>query len=357
MKLRANHLTISRIVLLPVPCVLIFGGPWEKLAGLVLFSALAATDWWDGKLARQQGPTVLGGLLDPVADKMFLAFTYLPMARIEGETGSGVSALPLWLVSIIFFRDLSVTSLRSLTAAHGVGFKTATLAKFKTAIQMGAGGFMMWAIVWQGDRTVLLAGFGAAVAVVVLLAVRNAARGRPVGAKIWTQVGAFSGATVLALLQPVGGILLGIGLAVLAVTVVSGLQYVARVWKGLADAGGPASAGELALALVEAVAPLTVVTLFAFETVPAWAPIAMLTAELATGGLDNLLATEGVRRLRWLAWLRSLTLLGLGAAGWAGTVLWTGAPLAPAAAVAGAAVSIAYAARLFVVYRGVYLGR
>jgi len=101
------------MILLPLPVYLLFEeNIVYRLGAMLALTLLALTDWWDGKLARQQGPTVLGSLLDPIADKMFLAFTFVPMARIEGVTGSGVNIFPVWLVAILFFRELAVTGMR-----------------------------------------------------------------------------------------------------------------------------------------------------------------------------------------------------------------------------------------------------
>ncbi len=351
MQLRANHLTISRIVLLPIPCALIFGGMVERLVGLGMFIALGATDWYDGKLARQQGPTVLGGLLDPVADKMFLAFTYLPMARIEGEWGSGVPVAPLWMVCVIFFRDLVITSIRSITATHDIEFHTSTLAKFKTAIQMGAGAFVMWAVIFHGNHPMQIAGFAGATAVIVIFAVVKAFRRRPVGLMVWTQVGTYAAALATMIFLRTSHALLTLVAFVTGVTVISGIQYMARVLRGLAEAAWPARPGEVILALAEALAPVAAVSLFAISSVPAWASIAMLTAELGAGGLDNLLATEKVRRRRWLAWIRCLALFGAAGAGWYGALALPQGPLPARAAMAAAAISGVYAGAMFDVHR------
>ena len=49
-------------------------------AALIAGTLIGCTDWIDGMLAPQYGPTVLGGLLDPIADKVFIAFAYIPFA-------------------------------------------------------------------------------------------------------------------------------------------------------------------------------------------------------------------------------------------------------------------------------------
>jgi CDP-diacylglycerol--glycerol-3-phosphate 3-phosphatidyltransferase len=355
-QLRANHLTISRILLLPIPCYLIFGETLaHKLIALAAFSLLALTDWWDGKLARKQGPTVLGGLLDPIADKMFLAFAFLPFVRLEGETGSGESLIPTWMAAVIFFREMAVTGMRSMAATHRVEFHTATLAKYKTAIQMGGGGFAFWNLVWQDNRVVLLAGQGAMVAVALAIAVVRAARGKPVGPKIWTQLALYSVATAASAVLPVRAMLDLIVYTITTLTVVSGAQYAYRVLGGLARKGWPVGPGEIVFRFLEAVAPTSVVSLLSLSEVPLWPVIAMLAAELGSGGLCDLIATEGARRSHGLAALRSLAILALGVAGWVVHVVRPELGLAPVAAIVSAAIASIYCAGLFVAHRRVYL--
>ncbi len=356
MQLRANHLTISRMLLLPVPCYLLFGETqWHKLVALGAFTLLALTDWWDGKLARKQGPTVLGGLLDPIADKMFLAFTYLPLALLEGVEGSGVAILPVWVVAILFFRELSVTGMRSLAASHGVEFHTATLAKYKTAIQMGGSGFIFWNVIWQDSYVMTMVGNGALVAIALGMVIYRAARGRVVGPKIWTQLVIYSFAAVIAALLPLRLRLDVLVYGILIITVISGSQYAYRVFGGLAAKGWPAKVSDLVLSLLEAIAPVTIVALLAVRGVPLWAVIAMLTAELAQGGLADLVAAEGIQRRRWLAWLRSLAHLGLGVAGWVAAFQLPELSVPAIVTMAAAGVSAVSCAAMFVHHRKLYL--
>src|SRR5580765_8240121 len=86
----------------------------KRTSDAYLWSALIAgifigcTDWVDGILARKQGPTVLGGLLDPIADKVFIAFAYTPFAD------SGL--VPWWACGLMFTREFFITALRSAYA-------------------------------------------------------------------------------------------------------------------------------------------------------------------------------------------------------------------------------------------------
>lgn len=343
------------MILLPVPCWLLFGGQLERLIALAAFTLLALTDWWDGKIARKQGPTVLGSLLDPIADKMFLAFTYLPMACIEGEDGSGWNAIPVWIVSLVFLRELAVTGMRGLAASHGIEFTTATLAKFKTAFQMGGGGVLFWNLIWQHNLVVTVVGNLVLVAMAAGIAIYRRIDGRGVGAKVWTQVGAYSCATAAVILLPLRYVLLIIALSILGLTLLSGVNYAVRTFNGLREKGWPARPTEILLALAESVVPVGVVAMLAIEDVPVWAPILMLTGELAAGGLLDLIATAGVARRRWLAWLRVFGLIAAVALGWLGATLLAVPALVFWAPVAAAAISTSYCAGLFIAHRALYL--
>ncbi len=129
LKITPNRLTLLRIFLLPVPCLLLFGGPESKLTAVGLGSLLGLTDFLDGRLARRQGSTPLGALLDPVADKIFVSVTYLLLNRLE--------YVPFWPVALLILREILVSLARSLFPEK---LKVWSLARVKTTFQMlGAG--------------------------------------------------------------------------------------------------------------------------------------------------------------------------------------------------------------------------
>ena len=92
-----NLLSAIRILLIPVFVLLILHEGTEG-AGLVLLSAVVATDWIDGYIARHTGQVSnLGKVLDPVADRLAIAAGLIAlMAR---------DAFPVWAGLLVLVRD------------------------------------------------------------------------------------------------------------------------------------------------------------------------------------------------------------------------------------------------------------
>lgn len=68
---------------------------------LILFFVAGISDGIDGYLARHfNWMSRLGGLLDPLADKLLMVSTYLTLTWLE--------LLPLWLVAIVVGRDVVI---------------------------------------------------------------------------------------------------------------------------------------------------------------------------------------------------------------------------------------------------------
>lgn len=132
-KLTANVVTILRIVLLPLPCAfLIYGGDLGRWVAFGLYTLLGATDFVDGAMARREGPTKLGGLIDPVADKIFVASICFGLVITD--------IMPVWVLMAIMSREFFITALRTSVAFRDESIKTSNLAKIKTVVQMGGFG-------------------------------------------------------------------------------------------------------------------------------------------------------------------------------------------------------------------------
>ena len=135
-----NLLTYGRIVAIPAILMLLFvGADWARWTAMVLFVIASLTDFLDGWIARawQLGST-LGQVLDPIADKLLVAACLL-MLVADGT----ISGWSVWAAIVILSREILVSGLREFLAGLQVGMPVTQLAKFKTAIQMVALGFLL----------------------------------------------------------------------------------------------------------------------------------------------------------------------------------------------------------------------
>ncbi len=97
-----NILSAVRLAIVPVFVWLFVTG--RETAGVVLYGTGAWTDWIDGYIARRTGAiTELGKLLDPLADRVYIAALAIALL-IQG-------ALPAWLGAVIIARDVAVLAL------------------------------------------------------------------------------------------------------------------------------------------------------------------------------------------------------------------------------------------------------
>ena len=125
-----NLLSLSRIAaLLPLALLLATGESWWAAA---LFLTAAATDFFDGYLARQRGKvTAFGTMIDPIADKVLVNGTALLLAGLGGLGVWGTLA-----AVVILAREFIVSGLRE-TAGSGA-LPVTRIAKYKSAAQMAA---------------------------------------------------------------------------------------------------------------------------------------------------------------------------------------------------------------------------
>jgi CDP-diacylglycerol--glycerol-3-phosphate 3-phosphatidyltransferase len=150
-----NALSAGRIVVTPLVAVLPMFNSWTlRLAAFVLFLIAAITDYVDGHLARsRKEETDLGKLLDPLADKMLLVGTFVPMFLLAKtmpfQTFLGPIGLPLWIVLVVLGREVFMTVFRQLAAKRGVVIAAIRSAKWKTGFQLvwqGSAYFWFWAL-------------------------------------------------------------------------------------------------------------------------------------------------------------------------------------------------------------------
>ena len=178
-----NAITAARIASTPLIAALVISAGWQlRLTAWCLFIIAAVTDYFDGKLARDRNlVTDLGKLLDPLADKMLLLATLVPMywltrdvalwaslpkpdawaagatigpvlagARVAYPfvTPLGLVGLPFWIIAVVLGRELFMTVFRQYAAQRGVIISAIGPAKWKTTFQwiwVGAAFFWFFA--------------------------------------------------------------------------------------------------------------------------------------------------------------------------------------------------------------------
>ena len=118
-----------RVVLAPVVMALLLSGS-DTLAA-ILFVIAAATDWFDGRLARRWGVTTpLGAFLDTTADKLLVTTALLALVSIQ-------RASP-WIALVIIGREFAILGLRAAVASGGRQFETSMVGKWKATVQFAA---------------------------------------------------------------------------------------------------------------------------------------------------------------------------------------------------------------------------
>ncbi len=142
-----NLLTYGRIVAVPllVLCFFLEGklqsSDFARWSALGIFIVASITDYFDGYLARAwQQTSTIGRMLDPIADKLLISTCLLLLAADTDRTIAGWS---LWAAIIILCREILVSGLREYLAELKVSVPVTQLAKWKTAVQMIAIGFLL----------------------------------------------------------------------------------------------------------------------------------------------------------------------------------------------------------------------
>lgn len=126
-----------------------------RLVAFAVFVAAALSDLWDGHLARSRGQvTSFGKMVDPLADKLLLVATLIPLYALTAQSPLGglpvFGAIPLWAVLVLLGRELLITVLRFLAARRGRVVAARRLGKRKAVVQNI---FIGAAILWVGFRT------------------------------------------------------------------------------------------------------------------------------------------------------------------------------------------------------------
>ena len=128
------RLTSLRIALVPVVMGLILvddGSRYAHPVAALLFAVAALTDFLDGYLARRWAiTTTLGSFLDTTADKLLVSGALVALVAVD-------RASP-WIAMVIIGRELVILGLRGIVAADGIVFAPSVWGKLKTNVQFVA---------------------------------------------------------------------------------------------------------------------------------------------------------------------------------------------------------------------------
>jgi phosphatidylglycerophosphate synthase len=158
-----NAISAARILVSPLIALLpLVPSPLWRGVGFTLYLVSAVSDYFDGWLARTRGMvTDLGKALDPLADKLLLVASFVPMLVLQGKpsdfaaafmaaalhmppdhafvfpfvTWFGTFWLTWWVVALVLGRELFMTVFRRMAQRKGVVIAANAPAKVKTVTQ------------------------------------------------------------------------------------------------------------------------------------------------------------------------------------------------------------------------------
>ena len=158
-----NRLTFLRILCIPiVVCLMMYGVMpnetwhfWDfwgikpfspsltDILAAIVFSIAAITDFFDGLIARRfQIETMLGKLLDPLADKLLVVSAMIILVekhRMEG-----------WIAVVIIVRDLGINAIRLAAHEEGIQIPSNFIGKTKTTfLDFGIVGLSVYGFIWK----------------------------------------------------------------------------------------------------------------------------------------------------------------------------------------------------------------
>jgi CDP-diacylglycerol--glycerol-3-phosphate 3-phosphatidyltransferase len=289
-----------------------YDGAAAKWAALGFMTILGCTDFVDGWLARRYGSTVLGRLMDPIADKVFVMVGFMPFIDLKW--------LAAWQIGIFLSREYVITGLRSAYERRHISPRTTLLAKIKAWAQM-AGCGVIFLLQMVPERAMLIAlGVGTALPL-LCIALRYAIK------RVFWWGALIFGAWVAVLLVPQAlyGRRVTTDFLMVSITVITWLSG----WVYITPVGGLILQRKLDISdwvriLGGLVVPVVLMVAQARGELPTWAIMLTMGLELAVGGLDNLLCFHGAQSsaLGWGVRIGLVSVL-------TGLALRAGAPGAP----------------------------
>ncbi|MFO7894698.1 MAG: CDP-diacylglycerol--glycerol-3-phosphate 3-phosphatidyltransferase [Longimicrobiales bacterium] len=155
-----NVITLARVAMAPAVFFLaISDGLTPKLLAFLLFAVAAVSDLWDGHLARKHGwISDFGKLMDPLADKLLVVATFVPFFIISHRPGPigdlpYWGELPVWVLVVIFGREIIVTAVRQVAARRGRVIPAGKAGKYKAFTQnVFSGAALLWYALQEAAR-------------------------------------------------------------------------------------------------------------------------------------------------------------------------------------------------------------
>lgn len=109
-----NALSALRLLGVPVFLWWVLHAPYHDGWAIWLLIAAGISDYADGKIARRFGQfSRLGQLLDPAADRLYIAATVVALVYRD--------SLPLWWALVLLVRDLALLPTLPVLRRHGYG--------------------------------------------------------------------------------------------------------------------------------------------------------------------------------------------------------------------------------------------
>jgi cardiolipin synthase len=140
-----NAIGIARLALIPVFLVLALGsGDGRDTTATILFAFVAATDWFDGMVARITGQySRLGALLDPLTDRVLILSGAVVAFHFE--------LLPRWALLVLAAREALMLVLTELALRRGIDLSVNMMGRWAVWPVMGALGLAMITETWVSD--------------------------------------------------------------------------------------------------------------------------------------------------------------------------------------------------------------
>lgn len=294
----ANQVTLARIACIPLPCWLLYQGDTGMLLAVILGTLIGVTDMLDGYLARRYGSSVLGQLMDPIADKVYVGTAYFCAVHLL--------KLPWLWVAALMLREFLVTTLRTLYESRGLSLKSSYVSRYKNWVQLCALGLLF---LWQFATQAVLVpvfwgmfGVGAGAAILALVIRRKPWKGAN-----WFAVSFGAVAAVNHFLVDYRHLLLLI--FTLGLTWFTAIEYFFGIPKLLKNRF--VTLDEWPRLAVAIGIPMVVTWVLGPFQLGSWWLVAVMAVEVAHAGLDGLLAHHKVESRGWQWGLRGSIVIGL----------------------------------------------